>query len=140
MSRRPGGDPRKGAVAGQGRRFGRNVARWVTGNDNVSPRGRCVEGHSPARRPDHYGGCDGTGAWIPQLTCPRNASPGASSVALRSRPMTLAHNAPISDAHHAQPHSALVVGTPKVPGEPPRVQPSKKVESHWDEHGNRIAD
>jgi DNA ligase D-like protein (predicted polymerase) len=27
---------------------------------------------------------------------------------------------------------------PKMPGEPPRVQPSKKVESHWDEHGNRI--
>jgi hypothetical protein len=27
-----------------------------------------------------------------------------------------------------------------MPGEPPRVQPSKKVESHWDEHGNRIAD
>jgi DNA ligase D-like protein (predicted polymerase) len=29
---------------------------------------------------------------------------------------------------------------PKMPGEPPRVQPSKKVEAHWDEHGNRIAD
>lgn len=28
---------------------------------------------------------------------------------------------------------------PKMPGEPPRVQPSKKVESHWDEEGNRIA-
>jgi DNA ligase D-like protein (predicted polymerase) len=27
---------------------------------------------------------------------------------------------------------------PKMPGEPPRVQPSKKVEAHWDEHGNRI--
>jgi DNA ligase D-like protein (predicted polymerase) len=27
---------------------------------------------------------------------------------------------------------------PKMPGEPPRVQPSRKVESHWDEHGNRI--
>jgi DNA ligase D-like protein (predicted polymerase) len=27
---------------------------------------------------------------------------------------------------------------PKMPGEPPRVQPSKKVESHWDEHGRRI--
>ena len=27
---------------------------------------------------------------------------------------------------------------PKMPGEPPRVQPSKKVESHWDEQGNRI--
>ncbi|MDP3891902.1 DNA polymerase domain-containing protein [Nocardioides sp.] len=27
---------------------------------------------------------------------------------------------------------------PKQPGEPPRVQPSKKVAEHWDEHGNRI--
>lgn len=29
---------------------------------------------------------------------------------------------------------------PKMPGEPPRVQPSKKVDSHWDTDGNRIAD
>ena len=29
---------------------------------------------------------------------------------------------------------------PKMPGEPPRVQPSKKVESHWDADGNRIDD
>ncbi len=29
---------------------------------------------------------------------------------------------------------------PKMPGEPPRVQPSKKVDAHWDEHGNRIGD
>ncbi|MGN6197689.1 non-homologous end-joining DNA ligase [Humibacter sp.] len=27
---------------------------------------------------------------------------------------------------------------PKMPGEPPRVQPSKKVAGNWDEHGNRI--
>ena len=27
---------------------------------------------------------------------------------------------------------------PKQPGEPPRVQPSKKVASHWDDRGNRI--
>jgi DNA ligase D len=27
---------------------------------------------------------------------------------------------------------------PKQSGEPPRVQPSKKVLAHWDEHGNRI--
>jgi len=26
---------------------------------------------------------------------------------------------------------------PKMPGEPPRVQPSKKVAAHWDEDGNR---
>jgi DNA primase len=28
---------------------------------------------------------------------------------------------------------------PKMPGEPPRVQPSKKVAENWDEHGNRTA-
>lgn len=27
---------------------------------------------------------------------------------------------------------------PKMPGEPPRVQPSKKVAEHWDEQGNRV--
>jgi len=27
---------------------------------------------------------------------------------------------------------------PKMPGEPPRVQPSKKVAEHWDEQGHRI--
>lgn len=27
---------------------------------------------------------------------------------------------------------------PKQPGEPPRVQPSKKVAEHWDEKGNRV--
>ena len=29
---------------------------------------------------------------------------------------------------------------PKMPGEPPRVQPSKKVDAHWDEAGNRVAE
>ncbi|BBX19845.1 ATP-dependent DNA ligase [Mycolicibacterium duvalii] len=29
---------------------------------------------------------------------------------------------------------------PKMPGEPPRVQPSKKVAANWDEDGNRRAD
>ncbi|WP_445255839.1 DNA polymerase domain-containing protein [Nocardioides aurantiacus] len=29
---------------------------------------------------------------------------------------------------------------PKMPGEPPRVQPSKKVASHWDDAGNRVED
>lgn len=29
---------------------------------------------------------------------------------------------------------------PKMPGEPPRVQPSKKVAGHWDADGNRIED
>lgn len=27
---------------------------------------------------------------------------------------------------------------PKMPGEPPRVQPSKMVAEHWDEEGNRV--
>ena len=27
---------------------------------------------------------------------------------------------------------------PKMPGEPPRVQPSKKVAEHWDSTGNRV--
>jgi DNA ligase D-like protein (predicted polymerase) len=27
---------------------------------------------------------------------------------------------------------------PKMPGEPPRVQPSRRVAAHWDEHGNRV--
>ena len=29
---------------------------------------------------------------------------------------------------------------PKMPGEPPRVQPSRKVADHWDADGNRIVD
>jgi DNA ligase D-like protein (predicted polymerase) len=29
---------------------------------------------------------------------------------------------------------------PKMPGEPPRVQPSKKVASHWNEQGERVED
>ena len=29
---------------------------------------------------------------------------------------------------------------PKMPGEPPRVQPSKKVAEHWDADGNRVTD
>jgi len=29
---------------------------------------------------------------------------------------------------------------PKMPGEPPRVQPSKKVAEHWDAAGNRVTD
>ncbi|MCZ4499548.1 MAG: ATP-dependent ligase [Marmoricola sp.] len=29
---------------------------------------------------------------------------------------------------------------PKMPGEPPRVQPSKKVAEHWDADGNRVED
>ncbi len=35
-------------------------------------------------------------------------------------------------------HNAYALDTPKMPGEPPRVQPSKKVAEHWDAAGNRI--
>ena len=35
-------------------------------------------------------------------------------------------------------HSVYVMRTPKMPGEPPRVQPSRKVASHWNEKGERI--
>ncbi len=55
-------------------------------------------------------------------------------------PDNLTHNAHSDQATQAQMHSAHRFGTPKMPGEPPRVQPSKKVEAHWDEQGNRIPD
>ena len=29
---------------------------------------------------------------------------------------------------------------PKMPGEPPRVQPSKKVAANWDDDGNPVKD
>jgi hypothetical protein len=45
---------------------------------------------------------------------------------------------PIGHALHAQLHNASAVGTPKLTGEPPRVQSSKKVAAHRDEDGNRI--
>ena len=34
-------------------------------------------------------------------------------------------------------HSAPRVNSPKMPGEPPRVQKSKKVAANWEEDGNR---
>jgi hypothetical protein len=46
--------------------------------------------------------------------------------------------APAGAPCHAWEHSALACDTPKMPGEPPRVQPSKKVEEHWDADGNWI--
>jgi len=58
--------------------------------------------------------------------------------------------AAIDDVHHSlepllelwQEQGAVELNYPpdypKMPGEPPRVQPSKKVAEHWDEHGNRI--
>ena len=46
------------------------------------------------------------------------------------------HSSAISlyPGRHGQPH----VGTPKRPGEPPRVQPSKKVAANWDDKGNPV--
>lgn len=40
-----------------------------------------------------------------------------------------------------KPHRVELPGEPsypKMPGEPPRVQPSKKVAAHWDQDGNRV--
>ena len=40
-----------------------------------------------------------------------------------------------------KPHRVEVPGEPnypKMPGEPPRVQPSKMVAAHWDEQGNPV--
>jgi len=37
-------------------------------------------------------------------------------------------------------HSVQRYGTPKMPGEPPRVQPSKKVAANWDDDGNPVKD
>jgi hypothetical protein len=53
-------------------------------------------------------------------------------------PDNFTHNDHHTAASTAQLHSAPVVGTPKMPGEPPRVQPSEKVAEHWDEDGNRV--
>ena len=36
-------------------------------------------------------------------------------------------------------HRQLPCGTPKMPGEPPRVQPSKKVAANWDDEGNTVS-
>jgi DNA ligase D len=44
------------------------------------------------------------------------------------------------DAHDGLGEMPYPPDYPKMPGEPPRVQPSKKVESHWDEQGRRIED
>jgi hypothetical protein len=33
-------------------------------------------------------------------------------------------------------HDQEAYGTPKMPSEPPRVQPSKKVAANWDDDGN----
>ena len=50
----------------------------------------------------------------------------------RNSPDNLAHNAPSEQAPHAQLHNAYLERTPKMPGEPPRVQPSRMNRSNWD--------
>ena len=47
---------------------------------------------------------------------------------------------PLIDLYDASPEGEMNFPPdyPKMPGEPPRVQPSKKVAAHWDEDGNRI--
>ncbi|MCH1865887.1 DNA polymerase domain-containing protein [Nocardioides sp. CFH 31398] len=49
---------------------------------------------------------------------------------------------PLIALYDAQPEGELNYPPdhPKMPGEPPRVQPSKKVAAHWDDQGNRITD
>jgi hypothetical protein len=55
-----------------------------------------------------------------------------ASLVIRFSPDNLGHSAPLERAPGHVQHSAFEVGTPKMPGEPPRVQPSKKVAAHWD--------
>jgi hypothetical protein len=43
----------------------------------------------------------------------------------KNSPDNQANNAPANPAKYALWHSAPVVGTPKMPGEPARVQPSR---------------
>ena len=47
---------------------------------------------------------------------------------------------PLIDLYDASPEGEtnFPPDYPKMPGEPPRVQPSKKVAAHWDKDGNRI--
>ncbi len=52
---------------------------------------------------------------------------------VRNSPDNLAHNAPSEQASHAQLHNAYLERTPKMPGEPPRVQPSRKNPLNWDD-------
>ena len=55
---------------------------------------------------------------------------------VRTRPITTELRF-TATSEYAAVHSAEGLCTPKMPGEPPRVQPSKKVAANWDEDGNR---
>jgi hypothetical protein len=47
-------------------------------------------------------------------------------------PDNLAYSASIWQVSTAHLHNAYEVGNPKMPGEPPRVQPSRKVAANWE--------
>jgi len=49
----------------------------------------------------------------------------------RISPDNLNHSATAHPARLGLLHSALPCGTPKMPGEPPRVQPSRKNAANW---------
>ena len=70
--------------------------------------------------------------------CSRRPVPGAAV----STPMTWDELAGVTDLGSTtcspEEQGAVELDYPKMPGEPPRVQPSKKVAEHWDEQGNRI--
>jgi len=55
-----------------------------------------------------------------------------SSQVVGNSPDNLSHNAQVLDACRAESHNAYAVGTPKMPGEPPRVQPSKINPLNWE--------
>jgi hypothetical protein len=50
------------------------------------------------------------------------------------------HSVASANAQNPNKHTGFGCDTPKMPGEPPRVQPSKKVAAHWDDDGNRVSE
>ncbi|MFC0313423.1 DNA polymerase domain-containing protein [Gordonia phosphorivorans] len=81
--------------------------------------------------PDHF-----TIATVPELLA-RRGDPWADLTADRVGIQTLLEMVARDDADGLgdMPYPPSY---PKMPGEPPRVQPSKKVAEHWDDEGNRI--
>jgi len=49
------------------------------------------------------------------------------------------HNGPAATCIFAGQHNTQTCGTPKMPSEPPRVQPSNKVAANWDDEGNPVS-
>ena len=79
---------------------------------------------------ERLGGARGTGHHL-ELRCGRASGAVAPPVSWIGRrggdnsPDNLGHNAAREHAQSAQAHNAQGVGIPKMPGEPPRVQPSR---------------